>query len=183
MPGDPTTNFATVRVSARLFRHALPAVLRVLLPGISRRLPSVIAAFVIGYASVSGATADSLEWSPDGVTPGGGGTGTWNTNTALWFDGIAFQDWNNAALDDAVFGGTAGTVTLEEGRRREPDRADRVRASGKQVDELPVRKCGGRRLFRTRKAVPVAAQAVGGLQRLLPRSVYERLSRRRRHWV
>jgi len=112
MPGDPTTNFAAVRVSARFFRHVLPAVLRVLLRGISRRLPSVIAAFVIGYASVSGATADSLEWSPDGVTPGGGGTGTWNTNTALWFDGIAFQNWNNAALDDAVFGGTAGTVTL-----------------------------------------------------------------------
>ena len=112
MPGDPTTNFGTVRVSARLFRHALPAVLRVLLRGIRRRLPSVIAAFVIGYASVSGATADSLEWSADGVTPGSGGTGTWNTSTALWFNGITFQNWNNAALDDAVFGGTAGTVTL-----------------------------------------------------------------------
>ena len=56
--------------------------------------------------------ADSLEWSADGVTPGGGGTGTWNTSTARWFNGTTFQNWSNAALDDAVFGGAAGTVNL-----------------------------------------------------------------------
>jgi fibronectin-binding autotransporter adhesin len=53
-----------------------------------------------------------LQWSPDGVTPGGGGTGTWNTTTPLWFNGATFQTWSNAALDNAVFAGTAGTVTL-----------------------------------------------------------------------
>ena len=30
----------------------------------------------------------------------------------LWFNGATFQTWSNAALDNAVFGGTAGTVTL-----------------------------------------------------------------------
>ncbi len=65
----------------------------------------------MSFASVA-ATAGSLEWSVDGITPGGGGTGTWNTSTARWFNGSTFQNWSNAALDDAVFGGTAGTVTL-----------------------------------------------------------------------
>ena len=78
---------------------------------IRRRFLFVMAALALSFASV-GATAGSLEWSADGVTPGSGGTGTWKTSTALWFNGITFQDWNNAALDDAVFGGTAGTVTL-----------------------------------------------------------------------
>ena len=78
---------------------------------IRRRFLFVTAALALSFASV-GATAGSLEWSADGVTPGSGGTGTWKTSTALWFNGITFQNWNNAALDDAVFGGTAGTVTL-----------------------------------------------------------------------
>ena len=30
----------------------------------------------------------------------------------FWFNGVSHQSWNNAALDDAVFGGTAGTVSL-----------------------------------------------------------------------
>jgi hypothetical protein len=30
----------------------------------------------------------------------------------VWFNGTTFQTWDNAALDDAVYGGTAGTVTL-----------------------------------------------------------------------
>ena len=56
--------------------------------------------------------AASLLWSPNGVTPGGGGTGTWNTSTALWYNGTSFQSWTNAPVNDAVFGGSAGTVTL-----------------------------------------------------------------------
>ena len=43
---------------------------------------------------------------------GGGGTGTWNTSTALWYNGTSFQSWTNAPVNDAVFGGSAGTVTL-----------------------------------------------------------------------
>ena len=111
MPGGSTTNFATVGVSARLLEHALSGTPRVLLMATTRRFLFVMAALALSFASV-GATAGSLEWSADGVTPGSGGTGTWKTSTALWFNGITFQDWNNAALDDAVFGGTAGTVTL-----------------------------------------------------------------------
>ncbi len=112
MPGGPTTDFATARVSARLLRHALSGAPRILLKGTRRRFLFMTAALALSLASVSGATAGSLEWSPNGVTPGGGGTGTWKTSTALWFNGITFQNWSNAALDDAVFGGTAGTVTL-----------------------------------------------------------------------
>jgi hypothetical protein len=59
-----------------------------------------------------GAEAASLQWDANGAVPGTGGSGTWNTSTALWFNGSSFQNWNNATLDDAAFGGTAGTVTL-----------------------------------------------------------------------
>jgi fibronectin-binding autotransporter adhesin len=58
------------------------------------------------------AIAASLQWDANGVTPGTGGSGTWNTASPLWFNGTTFQTWSNAALDDAVFAGTAGTVTL-----------------------------------------------------------------------
>ena len=90
---------------------ALPPLHRELRAPAAGRLLLLTAALALSLASV-GATAGSLEWSADGVTPGSGGTGTWKTSTALWFNGTTFQDWNNAALDDAVFGGTAGTVTL-----------------------------------------------------------------------
>ncbi len=43
---------------------------------------------------------------------GSGGSGAWNTVSPFWFNGATYQTWNNATLDDAVFGGTAGTVTL-----------------------------------------------------------------------
>jgi fibronectin-binding autotransporter adhesin len=64
---------------------------------------------VIGGGPV--ANAASLQWYANGVTQGG--TGTWNTTNADWTaNGTTFQAWNNGNLDDAVFGGTAGTVTL-----------------------------------------------------------------------
>jgi fibronectin-binding autotransporter adhesin len=71
-----------------------------------------MAAIILGLAWCLRANAADLQWSPDGVTPGGGGTGTWNTTSARWYNGTTFQAWNNATLDNAVFGGTAGTVTL-----------------------------------------------------------------------
>ena len=58
------------------------------------------------------AFAASLEWVANGTTPGSGGTGTWNTTTSRWFNGSSFQVWNNVSIDDAVFDGVAGTVTL-----------------------------------------------------------------------
>ena len=42
-----------------------------------------------------------------------GGTGTWDTITANWWDGVSTDAaWPNSLLDTAVFSGTAGTVTL-----------------------------------------------------------------------
>ena len=91
---------------------ALPPVRRFLLVDIGRLLLFVVAAIALSFAGGAGANAASLQWDANGSTPGTGGSGTWNTSTALWFNGISFQAWSNAALDDAVFGGTAGTVTL-----------------------------------------------------------------------
>lgn len=56
-------------------------------------------------------------WDVNGTGIGNGGTGTWNTTSAFWSpnnDGVSgpYSAWNNAALYDAFFGGTAGTVTL-----------------------------------------------------------------------
>ena len=92
---------------------AAPSAVRsVVLANTARRLLLGTAAIALGLAWGSGANAADLQWSVNGVTPGGGGTGTWNTTTPLWFNGATFQTWSNAALDNAVFGGTAGTVTL-----------------------------------------------------------------------
>ena len=56
--------------------------------------------------------AASLQWDANGAAGGSGGSGTWNTSALTWFNGTTYQAWNNAVFDDAVFGGTAGTVTL-----------------------------------------------------------------------
>src|SRR5271155_1889253 len=77
-----------------------------------RSLLIATAAVALGCMGGLAANAASLQWSADGVTPGGGGTGTWNTTTALWYNGTSFQTWSNAPVNDAVFSGTAGTVTL-----------------------------------------------------------------------
>jgi uncharacterized repeat protein (TIGR02543 family) len=54
-----------------------------------------------------------------GVTNGAsaGGSGTWNTSTTNWDRGAGFVNaiaWNNSDNLNAIFGGTAGTVTLAE---------------------------------------------------------------------
>ncbi|WP_246192181.1 beta strand repeat-containing protein, partial [Pseudoxanthomonas sangjuensis] len=56
-------------------------------------------------------------WDVNGNTAGLGGTGTWNGSNLFWNSnstgtGGSVFAWDNAALDDAFFGGTAGTVTL-----------------------------------------------------------------------
>lgn len=63
------------------------------------------------------AQAASRYWDPNATAVGLGGTGVWNTLGVFWSpsnDGVSgpFSAWNNAALDDAFFVGTAGTVTL-----------------------------------------------------------------------
>jgi fibronectin-binding autotransporter adhesin len=54
----------------------------------------------------------NLTWDANGATVGTGGTGTWNTASGTWFNGVTYQAWNNALVDNAIFGATAGVVTL-----------------------------------------------------------------------
>lgn len=68
-------------------------------------------------ATYAPAQAVDRYWDPNNTVLGSGGTGIWNTTSAFWSpnsDGVSgpYSAWNNAALDDAFFGGTAGTVTL-----------------------------------------------------------------------
>lgn len=59
--------------------------------------------------------ASSLTWDADGTAVGStGGTGNWNTTSAFWNLSNVMQAWNNASSNIALFGGTAGTVTLTE---------------------------------------------------------------------
>jgi len=56
-------------------------------------------------------------WDPNGTAVNWGGTATWNTTSPFWSpngDGVSgpYSSWNNATLDNAIFGGTSGTVTL-----------------------------------------------------------------------
>ena len=75
----------------------------------------------------SGATPPDLpttnRWWDGAVTSGatngasGGGTGAWSTTTTNWDRGAGFENpvgWDNGAGTTAIFGGTAGTVTLDE---------------------------------------------------------------------
>lgn len=64
---------------------------------------------------------DNRWWdlATSGVTNGvsQGGTGNWNTATTNWDRGAGFEApvaWDNANANTAIFGGTAGTVTLDE---------------------------------------------------------------------
>ncbi len=72
----------------------------------------ICAITAFGFGAAATADAASLQWDNNGALPVNGGSGSWNTTTALWFNGATFQTWNNATLDDAVLGATAGTVTL-----------------------------------------------------------------------
>ena len=67
-------------------------------------------------------TPGSNRWwdlATSGVTDGvsQGGTGTWDTTTTNWDRGAGFENpvaWDNSNGNTAIFGGTAGTVTLGE---------------------------------------------------------------------
>jgi fibronectin-binding autotransporter adhesin len=61
------------------------------------------------------ATASSLEWKGSTTGLGGGTNQTWDTDTtANWWDGASLVKWPapGGTDDDAVFGGTAGTITI-----------------------------------------------------------------------
>lgn len=72
--------------------------------------------FAVGF-SIGAAEAANRYWDPNGTALGRGGTGTWDISSGYWSpngDGVSgpFSPWNNTAFDSAIFGGTAGTVTL-----------------------------------------------------------------------
>ncbi|MGK6307323.1 autotransporter-associated beta strand repeat-containing protein [Variovorax sp. DT-64] len=77
----------------------------------------VLAALLALYAP---AQAADRYWDANSNATGMGGTGTWDLTTRTWDDGTVhdgvagpyLSGWNNAALDTAVFMGTAGTVSL-----------------------------------------------------------------------
>ncbi|MBZ9846364.1 autotransporter-associated beta strand repeat-containing protein, partial [Mesorhizobium sp. CA5] len=81
------------------------------------RSAAVLLALLTGLAANQAGAAD-LYWDADGSGLQLGGTGTWNTAApALWnTTGNAtagpFVTWNNGTPDNAIFAGTAGTVTL-----------------------------------------------------------------------
>ncbi len=81
----------------------------------SRRSSLALVSFSLALGLPS-APAASYEWDPDANAGNGanGGTGIWNTTNTNWFNGAADVAWPNVVANDdkAVFGGTAGAVTL-----------------------------------------------------------------------
>src|SRR5438094_775612 len=85
-----------------------------------RRLSSWLVlstALTLGVSKIVGAS--TAYWDADGSASGDtvtgtntGGTGTWDTTTSTWWNGVSATDqaWNNSNFDFATFSGTAGTV-------------------------------------------------------------------------
>ncbi|HEX2888801.1 autotransporter-associated beta strand repeat-containing protein, partial [Vineibacter terrae] len=72
---------------------------------------------LVGLAAVPASAQQTWYWDVNGTALGIGGTGTWDTTSAFWnqdSNGVSgpMGLWNNAAGDNAIFNGTAGTVTL-----------------------------------------------------------------------
>ncbi|MGN7919686.1 autotransporter-associated beta strand repeat-containing protein, partial [Lysobacter sp. 22409] len=83
----------------------------------ARHWPLQLGVFFALLALYAPAWAADRYWDFNGTAVGNGGSGTWNLTSPFWSpnsDGVSgpFSAWSNAALDDAFFGGTAGTVTL-----------------------------------------------------------------------
>jgi fibronectin-binding autotransporter adhesin len=72
----------------------------------SFRFLTILVAMLLSSTAFTSAEAQTLSWG----AAGGGGTGTWDTSAANWFDGTSAGLWVQG--DSASFAGTAGTVTL-----------------------------------------------------------------------
>jgi autotransporter-associated beta strand protein len=68
---------------------------------------------ILSTYPTSSQAQQSLTWDSNGPSTGTGGTGAWNTSSSNWWNNTTFQQWNNLNFDNAIFGGTSGTVTLE----------------------------------------------------------------------
>ena len=82
-----------------------------------RLLCSASIAAVLACVPVAGHAEDRY-WDANGTAVGSGGSGTWNLANLNWSpngDGVSgpfVEPWVNGDLDNAIFGGTAGTVTV-----------------------------------------------------------------------
>ena len=78
---------------------------------------SLSALMLLAIPTAAQAQDANRNWDANGTTVGSGGTGTWNTTNSTWSpntDGVSgpYGPWDNVQIDNAIFGGTAGTVTL-----------------------------------------------------------------------
>ncbi|MBM0105007.1 autotransporter-associated beta strand repeat-containing protein [Steroidobacter sp. S1-65] len=82
--------------------------------------PIVSKLFVGGFAALLASTSWAVDryWDVNQTAPGSGGSGLWDLSNLYWSPnasdtlGPYNQAWNNAALDHAIFSGTAGEITL-----------------------------------------------------------------------
>src|SRR5690606_8515060 len=85
---------------------------------LSRNLLCTALAAVLTSGVPAAVQAADRHWDPNGTAVGVGGAGTWDLDNLYWSpngDGVSgpfVTPWDNAALDHAIFGGTAATVTL-----------------------------------------------------------------------
>jgi fibronectin-binding autotransporter adhesin len=79
--------------------------------GIGLRPTHVLLAVLACVVTPALAPAQQLQWG----TNGGGGDGTWTADPGVmnWFDGVMNVAWDNTTPASALFGGTAGTVTID----------------------------------------------------------------------
>lgn len=80
----------------------------------SLQAAALAATIAVGGLSTGVAQAAPFTWDP-AMTPvaPSGGTGVWNISNVFWSDGANDFIWPNTNADTAIFGGTAGTVTIE----------------------------------------------------------------------
>ncbi|MEW4467667.1 autotransporter-associated beta strand repeat-containing protein [Parasphingorhabdus sp. JC815] len=88
------------------------------------RLLSGVSAGALLFAGSLVGTAHAQDadrnWDANSTAVGNGGSGTWDLSSPTWSpgdDGVSGPydtPWDNTLLDNAIFGGTAGTVTLGE---------------------------------------------------------------------
>ena len=89
---------------------------------LAKRSPFIIAVTLLNllqfFLPFMGASfAANRYWDPNGVVPGGGGSGSWNQTDIFWSDsgdGVSgsYSIWDNTSLDRSIFAGIAGTVTV-----------------------------------------------------------------------
>jgi fibronectin-binding autotransporter adhesin len=78
------------------------------------RARSALVLLVTLLATAGTGRAQTYNWDPAGNGTLSGGTGTWDTSSAFWFNGTTDVAWPGGS-NVAVFGGTMGTVTLAPG--------------------------------------------------------------------